>query len=105
LTRFPGSVRAGVAALALGWNLVIAGRLDDAAGQFRRALTDPSERVRAGAAAGLAEIARLGPDRSGDSDDALDGRQLGRDRGHGARDLDLRQRVAIPGSQLQGTER
>jgi FecR-like protein/tetratricopeptide repeat protein len=59
LTRFPGSVRAGEAAVALGRMLSAAGQHDDAAAQFRRGLADPSARVQADAAAGLAELARI----------------------------------------------
>jgi len=58
LARFPGSSRAGDAALALGHLLVDLGEPAPARRAFERAAHDPSERVRASATAGLAGLPR-----------------------------------------------
>ena len=54
LRRHPRSIHAGAASAALGWLLIEAGRVDEAAARFRAAQDDASAEVRASAAAGLA---------------------------------------------------
>ena len=58
LRAYPSSPRRGQAAAMLGWLLVDARQLDEAALRFRAATADPNEAVRTSAGKGLAALAR-----------------------------------------------
>lgn len=64
LAAYPASPRRGEAAVILGWLLVDAHQLDEAAALFRSAANDPAEVVRASARRGLAPPPRA-PERGG----------------------------------------
>ncbi|MEP6860853.1 MAG: FecR domain-containing protein [Deltaproteobacteria bacterium] len=62
LAQFPRATHAGDATIALGWILLRSGERDNAAARFHAAESDSSERIRANARAGLAELAHAGED-------------------------------------------
>ncbi len=58
LAEYPASVRSGEAAVLLGGLLLDRGDLDGAEAQFQRGISDPVDRLRTRARAGLDEVAR-----------------------------------------------
>lgn len=58
LSRFPTSARADEVSVALGWELIEVGQLDEAVQRFAHAAESPVSKVHQSAARGLEEIAR-----------------------------------------------
>ena len=58
LARFPTSARADEVSVALGWELIEAGQLEEARARLTHAAESPVSRVHQSAARGLEEITR-----------------------------------------------